>query len=229
MALLTILFLAGLFKNLPEAILGAIVIWAVSGMIDLGRVTQYWHAQSLEFWAALGALLGVVLIDILPGVAIGVALSFILLIHTIDHPHIALLGRSSDGARFSDLEDDPGATPIPGVLIHRFEAELIFANADLFQEDLLARVRAAEPPPGLVVLDFEAVSQVDVTGAQTLGSVHDTLEARGIRLIVARAKSRVRDALRASGTLAVLGEDNLASSIDGALEAIEGENITRPG
>ncbi len=178
MALLTILFLAGLFKDLPEAILGAIVIWAVSGMIDFGRVTQYWRAQSLEFWAALGALLGVVLIDILPGVAIGVALSFILLIHTIDHPHIASLGRSSDGSRFSDLEDDPGATPIPGVLIHRFEAVLIFANADLFQDDLLARVRAAEPPPGTVVLDFEAVSQVDVTGAQTLRSVHDTLDAR---------------------------------------------------
>jgi high affinity sulfate transporter 1 len=220
MALLTILFLAGLFKDLPEAILGAIVIWAVSGMINFGRVTQYWRAQSLEFWAALGALLGVVLIDILPGVAIGVALSFILLIHTIDHPHIASLGRSSDGSRFSDLEDDPGATPIPGVLIHRFEAELIFANADLFQDDLLARIRAAEPPPGTVVLDFEAVSQVDVTGAQTLRSVHDTLDTLGIRLIVARAKSSVRDALRRNGIVDVLGEDNLAPNVDGALQAI---------
>jgi sulfate permease, SulP family len=197
------------------------VIWAVSGMVDFGRVTQYWRAQSLEFWAALGALLGVVLIDILPGVAIGVALSFILLIHTIDHPHIASLGRSSDGSRFSDLEADPGATPIPGVLIHRFEAELIFANADLFQDDLLERVRAAEPPPGTVVLDFEAVSQVDVTGAQTLRSVHDTLDALGIRLIVARAKSSVRDALRRSGTLDILGEGNLAASVDVALEAIQ--------
>ena len=220
MALLTILFLAGLFKDLPKAILGAIVIWAVSGMIDFKRVTQYWRAQSLEFWAALGALLGVVLIDILPGVAIGVALSFILLIHTIGHPHIASLGRSSDGARFSDLEDDPEATPIPGVLIHRFEAELIFANADLFQDDLLARVRAAEPPPRTVVLDFEAVSQVDATGAQTLGSVHDTLDALGIRVIVARAKSSVRDALRRNGIVDVLGEDNLAPSVDRALEAI---------
>ena len=108
MALLTILFLAGLFTDLPEAILGAIVIWAVSGMINFGRVTQYWRAQSLEFWAALGALLGVVLIDILPGVAIGVALSFILLIHTIDHPHIASLGRSSDGSRFSRPRGRPG-------------------------------------------------------------------------------------------------------------------------
>ena len=145
MTLLTILFLAGRFADLPEAVLGAIVIWAVSGMIDLGQVTQYWRAQSLEFWAALGALLGVILIDILPGVAIGVALSFILLIHTIDHPHIAVLGRSGDGSRFVDLEDDPDATPVPGVLIHRFEAALIFANADLFQDDVLARFHASDP------------------------------------------------------------------------------------
>jgi SulP family sulfate permease len=196
------------------------VIWAVSGMVDFGRVTQYWRAQPLEFWAALGALLGVVLIDILPGVAIGVALGFILLIHTIDHPHIATLGRSSDGARFSDLEADPEATPIPGVLIHRFGAEMIFANADLFQDDLLARVRAAGPPPGTVVLDFGPVSQVDVTGAQALGSVHDTLDARGIRLIVAHARRPVRDALRRSGTVDVLGEDNLVPSVGGAIESV---------
>ncbi len=222
MALLTILFFAGLFTDLPEAILGAIVIWAVSGMIDLRRVTQYWRAQSLEFWAALGALLGVVLIDILPGVAIGVALSFILLIHTIDHPHIALLGRSSDGSRFADLEDDLGATPIPGVLIHRFEAPLIFANADNFQEDILARIHAAESPLHTVVLDFEAVSLVDVTGTQTLRSVHDILDALGVRLIVASAKSTVRAALRRNGIADVLGDDKFASTVDGALEADRG-------
>src|SRR4051794_15812015 len=114
MTLLTILLIAGWFADLPEAVLGAIVIWAVWGMIDPVKVTQYWRAQSLEFWAALGALLGVILLGILPGVAIGVALSFVLLIHAIDHPHIAVLGLSSDGSRFVDLEDDPDATPIPG-------------------------------------------------------------------------------------------------------------------
>jgi len=219
MALLTILFIAGVFSDLPEAILGAIVIWAVSGMIDFGRVTQYRHAQSLEFWAALGALLGVVVIDILAGVAIGVALSFVLLIHAIDHPHIASLGRAGDGSRFVDLEDDPSATPIPGVLIHRFEAELIFANADLFQDDVLARVHAAEPRPGRVILDFEAVGHVDVTGAEALRSVHDSLDALGIRLIVACAKAGVRDALHRHGIARVLGEDNLVRTVDLALEA----------
>jgi SulP family sulfate permease len=108
-----------------------------------------------------------------------------------------------------------------GALIHRFEAELIFANADLFQDDLLSRVRAAEPPPGTVVLDFGSVSQVDVTGAQALQSVHDTLDARGIRLIVAHARSTVRDALRRSGTVDVLGEGNLVRSVDGAVEEIQ--------
>jgi SulP family sulfate permease len=221
MTLLTILFLAGLFADLPEAILGAIVIWAVSGMIKAERVTQYRRAKSLEFYAALGALLGVVLIDILPGVAIGVALSFIMLIHTIDHPHIAVLGRSRDGSRFSDLEDDPDATEIPGVLIHRFEAELIFANADLFQDDVLARVHAAEPRPGTVILDFEAVGQVDVTGAEALRSVHDTLDTLGIRLIVARAKSHVRGVLQRNGVTDAIGEDNFAPTVERALEAVE--------
>jgi sulfate permease, SulP family len=217
MALLTILFLAGLFADLPEAILGAIVIWAVSGMIRPERVTQYRQARSLEFYAALGALLGVVVIEILPGVAIGVALSFVLLIHAIDHPHIAVLGRTTDGARFVDIADDPSATEIPGVLIHRFEAELIFANADLFQDDVLARVHAAQPRPGTVILDFEAVGQVDVTGAEALRSVHDNLHALGIRLIVARAKSGVRGVLHRNGV--TLGEEGFAPTVESAVAA----------
>src|SRR3954463_15564440 len=83
------------------------------------------------------------------------------------------------------------------------------------------RVHAAEPPPATVVLDFEAVSQVDVTGAQTLGSLHDTLDALGIGLIVAGAKSTVRDQLRRSSTIEALGEDNLVPTVDRALEAIQ--------
>src|SRR4029079_14982381 len=121
------------------------------------------------------------------------------------------------------LGDAPAAAPIPDALIHRFEAELIFANADLFQDDLLARIRAAESPPATVVLDFVAVSQVDVTGAQTLRSFHDTLDARGIRLIVARARKTVRDSLRHSGAVDVLGEDNLVPNVDRALAAIRAD------
>jgi len=105
------------------------------------------------------------------------------------------------------------------VLIHRFEAELIFANADLFQDDVLARVRAAEPRPATVILDFEAVSQVDVTGMEAVRSVHETLDALGSRLFIARAKSTVRGALHRHGITEALGEDNLVPTVNHALEA----------
>ena len=130
-----------------------------------------------------------------------------------------MLGRSRDGSRFADLEDDPDATPIPGVLIHRFEAALIFANADLFQDDLLARVHAADPRPDTVVLDFEGVGHVDVTGGEALRSLHDTLAPIGTRLIIARAKSSVRGALRRQGIADVVGEDNFARTVARALDA----------
>ena len=105
------------------------------------------------------------------------------------------------------------------MLIHRFEAELIFANADLFHDDVLARVHAADPRPSTVILDFEAVGHVDVTGAEALRSIHDTLDALGTRLIVARAKSSVRGALRRHGIADVFGEENFAPTVDRALEA----------
>ena len=112
---------------------------------------------------------------------------------------------------------------MPGVLIYGFEAELIFANADIFQDDLLARIRALDPQPHTVILDFEAISQLDVTGAQILRSVYDTLETRGIRLIVARAKSTVRDTLRRNGITDLLGEDNLVPTVDRAVELIQAD------
>jgi MFS superfamily sulfate permease-like transporter len=89
MVVLTILFLAGLFRDLPEAVLAAFVIEAVSGMVRIGKLTRLRRRRTPEFFAAAGALLGVLLIGVLPGVVIGVALSFALLIHTLDHPHIA--------------------------------------------------------------------------------------------------------------------------------------------
>jgi SulP family sulfate permease len=108
------------------------------------------------------------------------------------------------------------------VLIHRFEAELIFANAELFQEDVLARVHAAERRPATVILDFEGVGFVDVTGAESLRSVYDTLEGLGIRLIVARARSSVRRALDRAGLAQALGEENLLPTVDRAVEACAG-------
>jgi sulfate permease, SulP family len=209
LVLATILFLAGLFADLPEAVLGAIVIQAVWGMINFSKLRRLWRAHFAEFWLALGALAGVVLIDILPGVLIGVALSFMLLIHRLDKPHVALLGRDREGIRFGDLDSHPDYSPVPGMMIYRFEAPLIFANADSFVDELAERLAAATPRPELLIVDFEAVPVIDTTGADALRQAHALASSLGIRLVLTRTTGPVLDFLRRDGVVEVLGEENV--------------------
>lgn len=213
LVLMTVLFLAGLFKNLPEAILAAVVIEAVSGMLKVEKLTALRRTHSVEFWAAVAALAGVVLVGILPGVVIGVTVSFALLIHALDHPHIARLGRSRDGLRYVDADADRDATTTPTVLVERFEAPLVFTNSELFITELLQRVRETKPPPRTLVLDFEAISHLDVTGAEALRQIHDSLEREGVHLVIARANGSVRTAMERTGVLGVIGSGNVVTSV----------------
>jgi len=223
---LTILFLAGLFENLPEATLAAIVIHAVSGMVDFSKLVRLWRAHRDEFALAAGALLGVILIGILAGVLIGVMLSFALLIHRLDHPYVPLLGRRHAGGSFHDLATHDDASPVPGVLIQRFEAPLIFANAEVFGDGVLEAVTEAVPSPSVVILDFEAVSYVDSTGSAALAALKDTLDDRGVVLAVARAMGAARDLLRRDGIVAALGEDHFFATVSDAVVALSDDPAT---
>ena len=107
LVVLTVLFLAGVFEDLPEAVLGAIVIHAVSGMIDFRKLARLWKASLPDFWLALGALLGVIVIGILAGIVIGIVLSLVLLIHLVDHPHAATLGRDPEIRSVGGRRDAP--------------------------------------------------------------------------------------------------------------------------
>jgi sulfate permease, SulP family len=225
--LLTILFLAGLFQDLPEPVLGAIVIEAVAGMLRFGKLTALRRARTPEFWAALGALLGVIVIDVFPGVVIGVALSFGLLIHALDHPHIARLGRSKDAARYADLGTHPGFTPLPGIVIERFEGPLVFTNAELLVAEVRQQIDTAPRPPRAVVLDFEGVTQVDITGSDALRRLHAWLEPRGVTLALARVSATVRDTLDRGGLLAVIGADLVFATVHAAATQLSCDQ--RPG
>jgi high affinity sulfate transporter 1 len=223
---LTILFLAGLFENLPEATLAAVVIHAVSGMIDFSKLARLWRTHRDEFVLAAGALLGVVVINILPGVVIGVALSFVLLIHRLDHPYLAILGRSPSGASYEDVALHEDVTAVPGVVIQRFEAPLVFANAEIFTELVLAAVAAADPPPRAVVLDFAAVPEVDSTGDAALADLVRTLERRDLQVALARAVGSPRGLMRIDGVAAALGEGRIFPSVRDAVAALEATSAT---
>lgn len=218
---LTVLFIAGVFQDLPEAVLGAIVIHAVSGMIDFSKLTRLYRAHAPDFLLALGAFLGVILIGILAGIVIGVVLSLVLLIHRLDHPHGASLGRTPDGTRFADLDDDNAdVAAVPGAFIYRLDAPLIFVNADVVVDDIEARLRSIDPPPQTLIIDFESVEEVDTTGVDALARLHQSLSTRGVELALARVHSEVHAYMERDGFIDVVGSDRIFSTVAIACEAV---------
>jgi SulP family sulfate permease len=223
MVLLTILLIAGVFEHLPEATLAAIVIAAVYGMIDFRKLRRLWDARVVDFWLAAGALVGVLVLGILPGILVGVVLSLALFIHRLDHPHVARLGRSSEHTEFGDLEEHPGFAEVPGVLVLRFDAPLIFANADAFSDLVADAIEHAQErdgvPPDALVLDLETCFEIDVTGVDALLRVARLLDQKGVELQVARAKAPVRAVLESLGAETTIGKDRIHATITAAVEA----------
>jgi high affinity sulfate transporter 1 len=193
----TILFLTGLFENLPEATLGAIVIHAVWHLIDFEKIGRYWTIRRDDFWAGLVAVFGVLFFDILTGLLIAVGVSFLLLLARVSRPPWNILGRTideeSDDVAFQSVETHPDAETFPGLLIIRFDADLFFANATVFSDDVRTAVAAADPEPRVVLLDAESVSDIDSTAMIAIRDLRDELEAEGIELWTARMKTRVHD------------------------------------
>ena len=219
LVIVTILFLTGLFKNLPEAVLGAIIIHAVSGSMMPGKMVRLWRANRGEFVLAAITAAGVIVINILPGIGIGVLASFFLLIHRLDHPRTALLGRSPDEHYYTSLDGDPDVKAVPGTLIYAFRAPLLFTNYEDFSSDLLARIDKADPRPDTVVLDCDAISETDTTGSGALHDLHDTLAAAHIQLRLARVDKDVMEYLKRDGVLSELGRDAVFPTVREAVDA----------
>jgi SulP family sulfate permease len=213
LTVVTLLTLTPLFHGLPQATLAAVVIAAVVELVDfpalaalyrvytrrLGR--YYGVAARPDFIAALGALLGVLVFDTLPGLFIGIAISLLLLIYRASHPHIAVLGKvPGTTGQYGDLERHPENQQLPGIVILRVESSLFFANADAVRRSV--RAHAAEAGTRVVVLDAETVPAIDVTAVHMLAELAETLERGGVRLLVTREIGQVRDVVRrvAAGT-----------------------------
>ncbi|HKX71151.1 MAG TPA: SulP family inorganic anion transporter [Acidimicrobiales bacterium] len=206
LTVVTLLFLTGLFEELPKATLAAVVIAAVvelvdvSALVDLYRLGTrqlrriYGVAARPDFIAALAALAGVLVFDTLPGLFIGIAVSFALLVYRASHPHIAVLGEvAGSGGQYVDVGRHPENRQEPGVVILRVEGGLFFANADAIRDSI--RRHAAEPGTRAVVLDAETVPFVDVSAARMLGLLAADLQRQGVQLLFARDVGQVRDVL----------------------------------
>ena len=211
-----LLFFTGLLHNLPNVVLAAIVLVAVRGLFDVAALRHLWRVSRFEFSIAMVALSGVLLLGILKGVLVAVIVSLLMLLATAARPNVAFLGRIPGSRRYSDLERHPDNEQIPGVLIFRVEASLLYFNVDHVRNIVWAKIAAADTLQ-LVVCDLSNSPYVDVAGAAFLAALHKELKGRGINLRIAEAHAKTRDLLRAEGLEEQVGYFGRHMSVDQAI------------
>jgi SulP family sulfate permease len=231
LAVITLLFLTGLFEELPEAVLAAVVITAVIDLVDIPALVQlyrsytrglghiYGFAARPDFIAAVAALVGVLVFDTLPGLFIGIGVSVLLLLYRASRPNIAVLGQAGADGPFVDVERNPDVAAVPGVVILRVESGLFFANADAVRASV--RAQAADPNVKAVVLDAETVPSIDVTAGRMLIELGHDLQRQGMRLVLAREVGQVRDVLATEHAPTPI---EIYPSVRAAVDALRGES-----
>ena len=220
LTLLTILFLAGLFEDLPEATLAAVVIHAVARLIRFKEMRRLRRARRVDFVLAISAFFGVLLFGLLEGILIGVLLSLVLFIERASKPHWAVLGVDESGTRYGGLKEHPDYHPIdPELIVFRFDAPLIFSNADEFSDEIMRLAEEADPQPQAVIVDGEDMFDIDTTAASKLIELRSGLAAKGIALSLARVHVPTLEAMRREGVVEAVGEENVFPTVHDAVQA----------
>lgn len=226
--LVVVLFCSHLLRTLPQPVLAAVVLVAVAGLFQGSALRDLFRGDRLEFLVAGAALLGVLGSGLLRGVLIGAVISIVQVIRRAAHPHVALLGRIPRTNRFSDRDRHLDNELVPGVMVFRPEAGLVYFNVDHVRDRILDRVAAEVKPPRLVVLDLSASPLVDLQSAHALAGLADELGSHGARLQIVEARSAVRDRLRSAGLEARFGGMSRMASVADAVEEFIREASSTP-
>ncbi len=181
----------GLLRNLPQPTLAAVVIAASMSLANIAGTRRLYSVRRTEFLLSMAAFLGVVLLGVLPGIAIAVALSVGNVFRRAWWPYQTVLGRVPGMPGYHDVRSYPDAELLPGCVIFRFDAPLIFANTRTFREQIRA-LAASDPPPSWIVVASEPMTDVDTTAADMLEDLDDDLNGRDISLVFAEMKDPVR-------------------------------------
>ena len=221
LALITVLVLTPLFKNLPEAVLAALIIHAVSHLWKVRAFRRYYAVRRVEFWLGLATLLGVIAIDVLPGLVIGVVAMLLLVVYQASRPHLGVLGRvpGAPGA-YGDVGRHPDYERIPELLVLRLESPLFYANANLVRDQVKRLVGGADPLPKAVILDAGANPDLDITSTEMLDQLVEALRSAGIDFALADARQPVVEMMRRSNLLAKIGENRVYHTIDEAVRSL---------
>jgi MFS superfamily sulfate permease-like transporter len=233
--LVVALFFSELLQNLPQPVLAAVVLMAVTSLLKVSELRRLWRWHRKEFFIAVAALLGVLGQGLLRGVLVGVIISLLLLLHRASKPHVAFLGRIPGTRRFSDRERHKDNEPIPGVVAFRVESAILYFNAEHVFDAVIKSVESEHPEPRMVVCDLSTSPSVDLAGARMLLSLHEDLAKRKIALRLVEARSSVRDILRLEGVEEKVGRIDRFKALADAIEEVSAEqpgdrsSATKPG
>src|SRR5690242_19329778 len=244
-----IVFVPGLFRNLPQPALAAVVITASLSLADIPGTIRLWRQRRAECLLSIAAFLGVVLLGVLPGIAIAVGLSILNVFRRAWWPYDTELGRVEGLEGYHDVHSYPQARQLPGLVIYRFDGPLFFANATTFRDEI-RRMARADPPPRWILVAAEPITDVDTTASDMLEELDEALNAQHTSLVFAELKDPVRRKIERYGLTRTIdprhfyptiesavaafrqetGADWTASSVDGQALPVSGDKaVTREG
>jgi high affinity sulfate transporter 1 len=213
---LVLVFATSVMQYVPQPTLGAIVIAAALSLADVAGTRRLWRQRRMEFGLSIIALLGVALLGVLPGILIAVILSILNVFRRAWWPHHAELGRVEGMQGLHDIERHPGAELLPGLVVYRFDAPLIFANARMFGESLREIVEQ-HPDLRWIVVAAEPITDVDTTASDMLQELDVWLNDRDVSLIFAEMKDPVREKIERYELTRTIDPAHFFRSIDEAV------------
>lgn len=197
-----------LLAAFPTAALGGLVVYAAAGLVDLAEFRRFARFRRSELALAVATTVAVLVIGVLYGVLVAVGLSVLDLLRRVSRPHAAVLGFAPGLAGMHDVDDHPDTTTVPGLVVFRYDAPLFFANADDFRSRALAALDG-EPPARWLVLNMEAVVDIDTTACDELSALCDEARRRGVVVALAHAKHDLLHDLDRVGLLARIGTEHV--------------------
>ena len=216
---LLLLVAPNLLRNLPTTTLAAVVIASAISLIEVADLRRIYRIQRWEFWLSIGCLAGVAVLGAIPGIGLAIVIAVIEFLWDGWRPHSAVLGRVEGVKGYHDIARHPDARLVPGLVLLRWDAPLFFANAELFQNRALDAVAASPTPVRWLVVAAEPVTSIDVTAADVLTELNDTLHAADITLCFAEMKGPVKDKLKRFGIFAHFGEEMFFPTVGEAVNA----------
>ena len=213
-----IVFIPGLFRNLPSPALAAVVITASLSLADIPGTARLWRQRKAEFLVSIAAFLCVALLGVLTGIAIAVALSILDVFRRAWWPYNTRLGRVESIEGYHDVHTHPDAQQLPGLLIYRFDAPLFFANVKTFR-DQVRRLARYDPAPTWIVIAAEPITDIDTTASDVLGELDEALNAQGINLVFAELKDPVRRKIERYGLARKIEPRHFFPTVEAAVTA----------